>query len=243
MILAFGSAKGSPGVSTLVAALAAVWPAGRQVVVADVDPAGGDLGPRLDLAASPGLITLAASGRRELTASTLEDHLQELPESDVRVLVGPVAAEQARAALASTGGRLTEALTGLRDSDVLVDLGRLDPGSPALELARVADLVVLVTRPVVTEVHHLATRVASLDLPGQVGLVVVGDRPYGPIDVADSVGIVGPLASVAVDPRGAAALAAGWDPSSRVLRKSELLRSARGVASLLLGESVVEVAS
>lgn len=241
MIVAFGSAKGSPGVSTTIAALAAVWPEGRPLVLADVDPAGGDLGPRLDLAASPGLITLAASGRRELTAATFEDHLQELPGSDVRALVGPVAAEQALAALASTAGRLVGALKGLA-ADVLVDCGRLDPGSPALELARAADLVVLVTRPVVTEVHHLTTRVAGLDLPGTVGLVVVGDRPYGPIDVADSAGIVGPLASVAHDPRGAAVLAGGWDPASRALRKSELLRSARGVASLLLGDRV-EVAT
>jgi hypothetical protein len=154
-----------------------------------------------------------------------------------------VAAEQARAALASTGGRLAATLAGLAGTDVLVDCGRLDPGSPALELARAADLVVAVTRPVVTEVHHLATRMATLDVPVPVGLVVVGDRPYGPIDVADSVGVVGPLASVADDPRGAAALAAGWDPTSRLLRKSELVRSARAVAALLLGERVTEAAS
>ena len=40
-VYAFASAKGSPGVSTAAAAIAAAWPA--PVVLADVDPAGGDV--------------------------------------------------------------------------------------------------------------------------------------------------------------------------------------------------------
>jgi len=69
--IAFASAKGSPGVTTAVAALAATWPADRPLVVAELDPAGGDLVVRLDLATEPGLVSLAAAGRRELDRDTL----------------------------------------------------------------------------------------------------------------------------------------------------------------------------
>ena len=69
--IAFASAKGSPGVTTAVAALAATWPVDRELLVAEVDPAGGDLVVRFDLATEPGLVSLAAAGRRELGPETL----------------------------------------------------------------------------------------------------------------------------------------------------------------------------
>src|ERR671918_2515995 len=108
--VAFASAKASPGVTTTVAALAATWPAERDLVVAELDPSGGDLAVRFDLAAEPGLVSLAAAGRRELDRSTFVAHTQPLPvaagpdaTSDAasdgdgvaasrRVLVAPVAA-------------------------------------------------------------------------------------------------------------------------------------------------------
>ena len=42
-VFAFGSARHSPGVTTSLLALAAAWPADRQVLVIEADPAGGDL--------------------------------------------------------------------------------------------------------------------------------------------------------------------------------------------------------
>src|SRR5918994_1059606 len=77
--VAFASAKASPGVTTAIAALAATWPAERDLVVAELDPAGGDLVVRFDLAAEPGLVSLAAAGRRQLDRSTFVDHTQPLP--------------------------------------------------------------------------------------------------------------------------------------------------------------------
>src|ERR687897_357205 len=110
--VAFASAKASPGVTTTIAALAATWPAERDLVVAELDPAGGDLVVRFDLAAEPGLVSLAAAGRRQLDRSTFVDHTQPLPfvagdegpSGSRRVLVGPVAADQAGAALAALRG-------------------------------------------------------------------------------------------------------------------------------------------
>src|SRR4029450_4811377 len=62
--VAFASAKASPGVTTTITALAATWPRDRDLLVAELDPAGGDLGVRFDLATEPGLVTPAAAGRR-----------------------------------------------------------------------------------------------------------------------------------------------------------------------------------
>jgi len=45
-LIAFASVKGSPGVTTTVLALASVWPTSQHLIVAELDPAGGDLATR-----------------------------------------------------------------------------------------------------------------------------------------------------------------------------------------------------
>jgi hypothetical protein len=237
-MIAFVSAKGSPGVTTTVAALAATWPTHRRLTIVEVDPSGGDFAVRFDLAAEPGLVSLAAAGRRELDGDTVAAHMQPLPataeraaESDPRaerrVLVGPVAAEQAHAALLALRGRLGDALADL-DGDVLADCGRLDPNSPALEVVSRSELVVAVVRPVVAEIHHLQTRLAALRLPA-VSLLMVGDRPYSVVDVAEIVG-ADPLGALPDDRRAALALAGTHADGLRVLRRSPLVRTAGAVA-------------
>ncbi|HET6774249.1 MAG TPA: hypothetical protein VFH36_13115 [Acidimicrobiales bacterium] len=237
-VVAFASAKGSPGVTTAVAALAATWPPGRDLVVAELDPAGGDLVVRLELAAEPGLVTLAAAGRRELGHRTLLAHTQSLAGltgdggAARRVLVGPVSADQASASLAALRGGLAAALATL-DADVLVDCGRLDPASSAYDVATSADLLVMVTRPVVAEVHHLSARLASVHAAA-VSLLVVGDRPYPVAEVAATVG-ASPLGGLPVDPRAASALNDGRPGAARLLRRSQLVRVARSLAEDLAG--------
>jgi hypothetical protein len=242
--VAFASAKASPGVTTAITALAATWPRDRDLVVAEVDPAGGDLGVRFDLASEPGLVTLAAAGRRQLDRATFVGHTQPLPfagrpgadgdaEGAVRsVLVGPVAADQAGAALAALRGGLPGVLSSL-GADVLVDCGRLDPGSAAHDVITEADLVVVVARPVVAEVHHLAARLSGLR-PKALSLLLIGDRPYPVAEVADAVG-AHPLGTLPVDDRAAAALTVGRSDGARILRRSRLLRDARAVAEGLAG--------
>lgn len=236
--IAFASAKGSPGVTTAVAALAATWPADRPLVVAEVDPAGGDLVVRLDLATEPGLVSLAAAGRRELGPETFRDHTQDLgalagsvgdAHRPRRVLVAPVSAEQSGAALTALRGVLPSTLAGL-DGDVLVDCGRLDSHSPAFEVATKADLLVMVAQPVVAEVHHLAARLATVGAAAAVSVLLVGDRPYSVAEVAEAVG-ANALGTLPVDGRTAAALGAGNPASARALRRSPLLREAGAVAA------------
>ena len=71
---------------------------------------------------------------------------------------------------------------------MLVDCGRLDPGSPAFEVATKADLLVMVAQPVVAEVHHLASRLASVGSATAVSVMLVGDKPYSVAEVAEAVG-------------------------------------------------------
>jgi hypothetical protein len=246
--VAFASAKASPGVTTTVTALMATWPRDRDLVVAELDPAGGDLGVRFDLATEPGVVTLAAAGRRQLDRATFVGHTQPLPfagrpgadgdaDGDAdravrRVLVGPVAADQAGAALAALRGVLPGVLSSL-GADVLVDCGRLDPGSAVHDVVTEADLVVVVARPVVAEVHHLAARLSGLR-PKALSLLLIGDRPYSVAEVADAVG-ADPLGTLPVDDRAAAALTVGRSDGARILRRSRLLRDARAVAEGLAG--------
>ncbi len=234
--IAFASAKGSPGVTTAVAALAATWPADRGLLVAELDPAGGDLAVRYDLPAEPGLVTLAAAARRDLDAATLFAHTQPLPgavgadHATRRILPAPVAVDQASASLAALRGRLSGVLASA-GIDVLVDCGRLDPGSPVQRLATEADLLVVVARPVVAEVHHLAARLDGLE-PRGLSLLLVGDRPYSVEEVAEAVG-ASPLGTLPADARAAAALTVGDPHAVRVVRRSGLLRGALAIAERL----------
>jgi hypothetical protein len=240
--IAFASAKGSPGVTTTLAALAASWPEDRALHVVELDPAGGDLAVRLDLSPEPGLVTLAAAGRRGLDTPTFLAHTQPLPVGALsgnghvgppprQVLVGPVGSEQAAAALSALRGSLHRTLAAL-GTDVLVDCGRLDPGSPVDDVVNHADLLVVVARPVVAEVHHLATRLVTLR-PKALSLLLIGERPYSVTEVAATVG-ANPLASLPSDPRAALALAEGMSLASGALRRSRLMRGAHTLTAALV---------
>jgi hypothetical protein len=238
-LLALVSAKGSPGVTVASLALAAVWP--RPVLVAECDPAGGDLAPRWDLPPSPSLLTLAAAARRQLSGEELWQHTQRLPGADgagqVSVLLGPPAAEQA-IALGRLWGALGPVLARLPEADVLADCGRLGPGAPSGQLLGHASLALLVARPSPEGVAHARTRLLALQQVGvEGGLVLVGEHPYGLAEVREALEAarVRPqlLAVLADDPR-AAAMLAGEPGSPRRLANSLLIRSARALVDKLV---------
>jgi len=92
---------------------------------------------------------------------------------------------------------------------------------------------VLVARPTLAGVAHLDSRAARLERParGRLRLLLVGDRPYDPGEVAAAVGVQ-PLGVLAMDPASADALAgAGGGP--RGLARRPLLRSAQPIAATL----------
>ena len=217
----------SPGVTTAAQALALTWPAGRRIILAELDPGGGSLSVRHELPADPGLTTLAAAGRRGLAPETVLQHCQRLGDGTV-ALLGPLSPERATSALTVLGVRFATALDAIPDIDVLADCGRLDSRSPALDVVRAAPFVVLVVSPTLEGVAHLQSRLQPLALtPGRAAVLTIGGRPYSPDEVGAALQLP-VLGMLEVDRRGAEDLASG-----RPLRRSELLRSAHVVAERL----------
>lgn len=234
-VVVLASAKGSPGVTTAVVALAAGWPAGRRTLVVELDSDGSDLGRWFRLPDQPGLMSCAARGRHGLEWGTLLAQTQPLPgPAGARVLVGPGPAWRAGAVLASLdvealGAALAEvSASGI---DVLVDGGRARPDWALAPLAKAADRTLLVCRPTASEVAHLSAAAEGMRPAGvRPGVLLVGDRPYGAEEVGAAVG-VGVLGVLADDPEGAAVVAGSGSPAR--WGRSALLNSARAVAGLL----------
>jgi hypothetical protein len=159
------------------------------------------------------------------------------------VLPGLAGAEQA-AGLSALWPELAAALRASTGGDVLADLGRLLPGSPALPVAAAADLAVVVTAATVEGLVHARDRVGGLVSnrppsggPG-IAVVVVGRDRDGPAAVEaaravlDRHGLPARVAGLlAVDPGAVAALHRG-DRTARFGR-SLLARTARHVGSVL----------
>lgn len=224
-LVALASAKASPGVTTTTLLLAAAWPH-DDVVVVEADPDGGDLAARYGLASEPSLVSAAAAMRRGPEVADPLAHAQTLP-GGIRALMGPAGGDQAHGALAA-GAFLADALASLDPTVVLVDCGRLRAASPARPLVDAADMTVIVARPRLDEVRHLAHRA---DLAGRVGVVCIGQKPYDPQEVADALGVV--LLGVLADDAAAADALRNGRGHAQALRRSPLARSAVGVAARL----------
>lgn len=229
-VVALGSVR-SCGVTTLALALAATWPAGRRVLLVELDPAGGTLAAASGWPPEPSLVSLAAAARRALDPDLVWEHCQELA-GGAAVLAGPASADQARSALrilAGLGGTL-----GMLDADVLVDCGRLDPAS-RLGVFESADRVLLAARPRLADLHALATwRETNPFDSGRVALVLVGDGPYPDAEIAEALGVE-VLARLPWDPDAAGALVS-VPTSAREIRLSPLVRAARSLADRLASE-------
>ncbi|MFC7645041.1 hypothetical protein ACFQX6_33570 [Streptosporangium lutulentum] len=125
-LIVLAADKGAPGVTTAATALGAVWP--RPVLLAECDPAGGDLAYRLPAAdggvlnPSRGLLTLGATARRGLHPDQVYEHTQKII-GGLDVLAGLTHGEQA-AGLTWLWSPLGRALAALPQADVLADCGR-----------------------------------------------------------------------------------------------------------------------
>lgn len=226
-LVAIAQARSS-GATTATLALAGAWPA--PVVVAELDPAGGDLAVRFALSANTGVLSLAACGVERIGPDTLAEHLQSA--EGLSLLVGPPGAEQAGAALGGLWQSLADALGSLGDTNVLADCGRLAPGSVVSQVLPRAGVVVMVAASTPAGVVHLHHRLAALPpaVVARVVVVLVGaGRPgcrAGDVERALGVEVAGVLAD---DWRGAEALAGG-ELSTRRYRCCALARSARPLA-------------
>lgn len=248
-LIALAADKGSPGVTTAAVALAAVWP--RRVLLAEADPAGGDLiyrsvaahGGPLD--PHLGLLSLAATARRGLVAEQVWDHVQPV-SGGLDVLVGIGTSEQT-AGLSGLWGTLGRAFAGLGESprgaaDVIADCGRIGAESPTPELLADASVVLLVSSTAPEQIARVRDRAAALSAKlhggAHLGMPLIGvlliAEPSGAARIAGQVNsmllqaqvgaqVVG---TIARDPVGAAQLAGR---KGGRLDKTLLIRSARKV--------------
>src|ERR1017187_7890592 len=249
-LIAVAADKGAPGVTTASVVLAAVWP--RPVLLAECDPAGGDIvyrlpgadGTRLD--PRRGLLTLAVAARRGLEPYQVWEHAQKL-HGGLDVLAGVTNAEQGAGleALWNTVGGL---LSRIPQADVIADCGRIGRDGPFYDLLAEAEAVVLITRASVAEVVRLRDRATALanglqrrGRPGaRVGVVVIADHKTFRTALAEvrqviddgrsPANVIGGLAS---EPKSASQLRGQWGGK---LDKSLLIRTAREVAGNLLGQ-------
>jgi len=230
LIALFGT-KGSPGTTTLALAMCASDK--RATLLIEADAAGGDIAARCGMALDPGLLTLAASGRRGLDRSIVEHHAQPLP-SGALALLAPISAGQAASALTGVAAALARTLANDRSS-VIVDTGRWDPRSPALDLIASASVAAIVLRPTIEGVEHARGQLADLrEILPRVVVATIGVRPYPPAEVRSALA-VDELYVIDDDTRAANALGSGAR-SDRWLRRSQLLRSAGALAEHLIGE-------
>jgi hypothetical protein len=243
-LIAVAADKGAPGVTTASVALAAVWP--RPVLLAECDPAGGDLVYRLPAADGGrldprrGLLSLAVAARRGLQPHQVWEHAQKL-RGGLDILAGVGGAEQG-SGLEPLWGSVGRVLAAAPQADVIADCGRVGVDGPVYDLLAQASTVILLTRVSLGEVIRLRDRVSVLAAAlrrrgrpaGRIDVVVITDYKNFGAAIAE-VGqalrqggapgrVVGGLA---YEPKSADQLRGEW---SGKLDKSMFIRTARAIA-------------
>ena len=248
-LVAVASDKGSPGVTTASVVLAAVWP--RPVLLAECDPAGGDLVYRFPAADGSqlnpgrGMLSLAVAARRGLRPEQIWEHTQTL-HGGLAVLTGVSTAEQG-AGLDPLWAPVGAMLAQLPHGDVIADCGRIGVEGPHHDLLAQAAAIILITRHDLGEVVRLRERLpalmAALDrrdrMSTTISVVVIADHKRfheALAEVGEALGhgrgLVNVAGGLAHDPRAARQLRGEWGGG---LDKSLLVRTARDVAGHLAG--------
>lgn len=240
-VLAFTSAKGAPGVTTTVLALAFAWH--RRTLVVEADMAGsssvlaGFLRGGIDHAR--GVVPLSVVARQNgFTLEGLWEQCLGLDED--RYLLPGIADPGQAAALTSSWPQLAQLFADLdgADVDVLVDAGRLGTASAPTPLLNAADAVVLVTGTRLPDVYALSRHTSALraDVAGVDGdgllVITIGEgRPYSNREIESALGLR-VLSSMAWDPVSAEVYSVGAAPGRR-FESSALVRTATITAATL----------
>jgi hypothetical protein len=243
-VVAFASAKGAPGVTTSVLALAFAWHRPALVVEADMAGSSSVLSGFLRGATdhSRGLVGLSVSARQHgFTDHGLWEQCLRLGEE--RYLLPGIADPAQAAALTAAWAPLAGVLEDLEAAgvDVLVDAGRLGTAYAPMPLLRAADYVVLVTGTRLPDVYALSRRVPGLraelarhgDAEGLAALTVGEGRPYTNREIETSLRIT-VLGSIAWDPLSADVYSVGATAGRR-FESSPLARTAAATASTISG--------
>ena len=206
MLVALGSWRGSPGVTTSALALAEAWPDGRRVYVAECDPRGGTLVARFLLPGTRRLVALAGDARNNGDLALLEKHAM-ITKSGVRCLTGPEDGAQLRAALSTllVPGGVLENAADETETVLIADCGRLESDVPQISvLLLMADLLVIVAKPSQEQALCLTgVREQLAGLHPNCGLLLVGSgSPSDEIEHLLKLPVLGQLPHI---PSGSAA--------------------------------------
>jgi hypothetical protein len=241
------SIKG-PGVTTAALGMAAVADASARVVLAECDPAGGDLMLRHGLAAKPNLVDLASAARGTAgDPAVFRTVVQALRVGDrvVEVVVAPPGGAQSRAALPELT-RAGQLVLNPPDRLVVADCGRFEALSAARPVLALADVVAVVVRATADALAHLEEHLGELldAVTGRLVVLLAHGGLYHEAEVADVLGryvaeelmgsddqlaVYGPLP----EDRRAAALLGGGLLAGRYWRRLPLLRSLDRIAGEL----------
>ncbi|MCX6398395.1 MAG: hypothetical protein NTX33_00495 [Propionibacteriales bacterium] len=251
MLIAIGSAKGSPGATSLALLLAAVWP--RPAVLLEADPSGGDLAYRCKAAhggapySDRGIVRLAAAVRSggENDGDALLNQAQLLAVG-VNLVQGVESSTQGRG-LAGLWPSIANACKGA-SVDVIADLGRIDQTSATMPIAQAADATVMLATARLDSAMHLVHRVpevaaaiSGVRAVPRIVPVVIGPDSTSVSDRAaidtwlERAGVpLTPTQSVPVDDAALARLERGERPEGRMSR-TLLVRAGRALAGSLVG--------
>jgi len=237
-LYALVSPGGSAGATTTALALALTWP--RPVILAECDPAGGDILAGLfagHLRAPRGLLGVAFEAGRGAVALSVGagGHLAPLDGSGSRMFLPGLGDPRQAPGLAPAWPAIARTLAS-QPCDVIADCGRLDAGDgqPASVLAE-AGLVAMVIRASLRQIAAAKPRIEMLaQLRGgleRVGLLLVGEKGHRPAEISRTLG-VGMFARIPPDPRTAAVLSDGVGRRSS-LDDRPLLRAGRAASQVL----------
>jgi hypothetical protein len=235
-------------VTTLSCVLGAVWPLDRALVLAERDPAGGDLAGRFGLSTRIGMTSLILTQRQGIERQRgggglgYQAHVQRLP-GGMEVLVAPIGADSAMALDHEIATADSDGIPA--DCDLIADCGRLLPGAGGQERTiRLSDRVVLVVRPDLAGLSHArwaAERIRDLAPSVAVTGVVVGSGDFPSSAIVDALGI-DVLEHVPFDARGAR-IACGAPGTAREFVRSALVASARRMVTHLFDPPAASTAN
>lgn len=184
-LLAIASLHGSPGASTLAAALGhEMNRCGRATLLVEADPDGGVLAARYDLPLSPSLTDLAGAARRTVESGEVAKYAQRLGDR-LPVVVAHPSAEQTSSALRASAESLAQTFAGA-EFGVIADVGRWRADSPSLPFVDASPTVLVVARPILEDVVRLVSLAAVGNLRKRVQVVLVGERPYDASQVTEA---------------------------------------------------------
>ena len=237
-LYALASPGGSPGCTTTALALTLTWP--QPVILAECDPAGGDILAGLfagHLPAPRGLLGVAFEAGRGVEAMSAEaaGQLAALDASGSRMFLAGLSDPRQAPGMAPSWPAIARMLSG-QPCDVIADCGRLDAGDgqPAAVLAE-AEFVALVMRASLRQVAAARPRVEMLSqlLGGRerIGLLLVGDKSHGYAEITRTLGVP-VLASLPLDQKTAPVLSDGVGRRTN-LADRPLMRAAQAAGAAI----------